>query len=85
MTRNIFILQGELNGKIVVVRFFFFVGYIRNRHNQVPHLAQDTTWESDKQTRKHHTQESQEVSPFPAGDHKATMNRQESMTNKKQK
>ena len=28
-------------------------------------------WESDKNTRKHHIQESQEVSPFAAGDHKA--------------
>ena len=26
---------------------------------------------------KHHTQESQEVSPFPAGNNKATANRQE--------
>ena len=34
---------------------------------------------------KHHTQENQEVSPFPAGDHKAAMNRQESMTNTKNK
>ena len=31
--------------------------------------------------RKHHIQESQEVSPFSAGDHKTTMNIQESMTN----
>ena len=29
---------------------------IRNRYNQVPHLTQDTTWESDK-TIKHHKQE----------------------------
>ena len=43
---------------------------IRNRYNQVPHLTQDTVWESDKNTRKHHIQDSQEVSPFPAGDHK---------------
>ena len=27
MTINIFILKGDLNGKIVVVRFFFFVAY----------------------------------------------------------
>ena len=33
-------------------------------------------------TLKHHTQE---VNPFPAGDHKATMNRQENMTNTKHK
>ena len=36
-------------------------------------------------TRKNHIQESQEVSPFPAGDHKAAMNRQESIKNTKQK
>ena len=52
-------------------------GKIRNRYNQVPHLTQDTIWESDKDTRKHHTRESQEVSPFPAGDHKAARNRQD--------
>ena len=40
-----------------------------NRYNQVQHLTQDTTWESDKNTRKHHIQESLEVSPFLAGDH----------------
>ena len=27
---------------------------IRNQYNQVPHLTQDTTWESDKYTIKHH-------------------------------
>ena len=32
------------------------------------HLTRDTIWESDKNTRKHHTQESQEVGPCPAGD-----------------
>ena len=45
---------------------------IRNQYNRVPHLTQDTTWESDK---------NQEVSPFQAGDHKAAMNRHESRTN----
>ena len=49
---------------------------IRNRYNQVPHMTQDTTRESDKNTMKHHTQESQDVSPFRAGDHKAERNRQ---------
>ena len=28
------------------------VAKIRNRYNQVPHLTQDTTWESDKNTTK---------------------------------
>ena len=41
---------------------------IRNRYNQVSHLTQDTTLESDKNTRKLHIQESQEVIPFPASD-----------------
>ena len=38
---------------------------------------QDNTWKSKEITIKHHTQESQEVSPNPVGDHKATANRQE--------
>ena len=50
---------------------------IRNRYNQVPHLSRDTIRESDKTTRKHHIQESQEVSPFPEGDQKATRYRQD--------
>ena len=47
----------------------------RTRYNQVPHPTQDTMWERDKSTRKCHTQESQEASPFPTGDHKSTINR----------
>ena len=41
---------------------------IRNRYNQAPHLTQDT---NGKVTNSHldTTNESQEVSPFPAGDH----------------
>ena len=58
---------------------------IRNQYNQAPHLAQNTTWEIDKNTIKHHIQESQEVSPFPAGDHKAAMIRRQNMTYMKQK
>ena len=53
------------------------VAKTRNRCNQVPHLTQDTTWESDKNTKI--TNKSQEVSSFPAGDHKVAMNRRESM------
>ena len=48
---------------------------IRNQYNQVPHLTQDTIY--GKVTK---TQESQEISPFPAGDHKAARNRQDSIT-----
>ena len=44
---------------------------IRSRYNQAPHLTQEITWASDKNTIKHRIQESQRVSPFPAGDHRA--------------
>ena len=56
-----------------------------NLYNHIPHLTQDTIWESDKNLRKFHIQDSQEVSPFPAGDHKAARNRQDSMTDMKHK
>ena len=47
---------------------------IRNRYNQVPHLTQDTNGKvTDSQLNTNY--ESQEVSPFPAGDHKAHINR----------
>ena len=47
---------------------------IRNRYNQVPHLTQDTNGKvTDSQLDI--TNESQEVSPFTAGDHKASINR----------
>ena len=51
---------------------------IRNRYSQVPHLSQDTKWESNKIT-INITNKSQEASPFPSGDQKAAMNRRESM------
>ena len=35
-----------------------------------------TIWESDKTQKKHNTEENQEVSPFPTGDHKAAKNMQ---------
>ena len=57
---------------------------IRSRYNQEPHFTQDTTWQSDKNTRKHRIQKGQEVSPFPAGNHKAAMNRHDRMTDTKQ-
>ena len=47
---------------------------IRNRYNQVPHLTQDTNGKvtnSQLDTKN----ENKEVSPFPAGDHKAHINR----------
>ena len=43
---------------------------IRNRYNQVPHLTQDTNGKVTN-SQLDTTNESQEVSPFPAGDQKA--------------
>ena len=50
---------------------------MRNQYNQVPYLARNTSWESDKNTKKHNTQENEEDSPFPEGGHKAASNRQD--------
>ena len=57
---------------------------IRKQYNQVPHLTHDTSWESNENT-INITNKSQEVSPFPAGDHKAAMNRRKSMRNTRHK
>ena len=53
---------------------------IRNQYNQVPHLCQDTKWDSNKIT-INNTNKSQEVCHLPLGEHKAAMNRRRSMTN----
>ena len=47
------------------------VAKIMNRYNQVPQLAQDTTWKSDK-TQLNITNKSQKVSPFPQGSNEQT-------------
>ena len=47
---------------------------IRNRYIQVPHLTQDTNGKVTN-SQLDTTNESQEVSPFPAGDHKVHINR----------
>ena len=47
---------------------------IRNQYNQVPHLTKDTN-EKVTNGQLDTTNESQEVSSFPAGDHKAQINR----------
>ena len=47
---------------------------IRNRYNQVSHLTQDTN-ENVTNSQLDTTNESPEVSPFSAGDHKAHINR----------
>ena len=74
-----------------VIQDFVFLsrkrGCIRCLSLQVPHLTLDT-WERDKSTRKCHIQKHLEVSPFPAGEHKAAKHRQGNMpktdTNKKE-
>ena len=55
--------------KLHYFTLFFCIEYkskkeakIRNQYNQEPHLTRDTKWESDKNTRKHHTQKCKEVS-----------------------
>ena len=53
---------------------------IRILCNQVPHLTQDGTWESNKKYNIHHKQEPR-IQPFPAGDHKPAMNRRNNMRN----
>ena len=50
------------------------VAKIGNRYNQVPHLTQDTNGKVTN-SQLDNTNESQEVSPFPAGDYKAHINR----------
>ena len=47
---------------------------VRNRYNQAPHLTQDTNGKVTN-SQLDITNESQEVSPFTAGDHKAPINR----------
>ena len=47
---------------------------IRNQHNQVPHLTKDTNWKVTN-LQLDTKNESQKISPFPAGDHKAHINR----------
>ena len=54
---------------------------IRNRCNQAPHLTQDTN-EKVTTSQLNITKENQEVSPFPAGDHKALINRRTGKHNK---
>ena len=47
---------------------------MKNRYNQLPHLTQDTNRKVIN-SQKDITKESQGVSPFPAGNHKAHTNR----------
>ena len=65
--RNDFFLFGKLFLKVSKGE------KIRIRYNQVPHLTQDTNGKVLNSVR-HHKREPR-VSPFPAGDHKAHINR----------
>ena len=56
---------------------------IRKRYNQAPHLTQDTKGKVTT-SKLDITNESQEVSPFPAGDHKTPINRPARKHNGKQ-
>ena len=47
---------------------------IRNRYNQAPHLTQDTNGKVTT-SQLDITNESKEASPFPAGDHMVSTNR----------
>ena len=47
---------------------------IKNRYNEVPHLTQDTNGKGTY-SQLDTTNECQEVSHFPTGDHKAHINR----------
>ena len=47
---------------------------IRNQYNQASHLTQDTNGKVTT-SQLEITNEGQEVSPFPAGDHKESINR----------
>ena len=56
---------------------------IRNGYNQVPHLAQDTTWESDKNIIKHHKREPKGQlfhSRWPQGSNERTGKRDKNKT-----
>ena len=58
---KLFRLYYLLTIRDILTKLFTFVkvrnvAKIRYLYNQVPHLTQDTTWESDKNTIKHHKQ-----------------------------
>ena len=57
---------------------------IRNQYNQVPHLTQDTNGRVTN-SKLVTTKEGQELSPFPAGDLKAQINRRAQRHNKHKK
>ena len=82
-----FLRAGSYVFSVIVLMLFVQVrktAMIRNNYNQVPHLSQDTKWKSIKIT-INITNKSQEVGLFPSDDHKAAMNKRESMANTRHK
>ena len=70
----ILILDNIIQYKRMCVKSKSKVAKIRNRYSHVPHLTQDTN-EKVTNSQLCTTNESQEISPFPAGVHKAQINR----------
>ena len=69
--RSVFLKSHRSKSNILKVRKR---ANIRNRYNQAPHLTQETNGEVTT-TQLDITNQSQDVSPFLAGDHKASINR----------
>ena len=67
-------LQGEHSAILLTFIKVRKRAKIKNRYSQVPHLTQDTNGKVTT-SQLDITNESQKVSPFPAGDHKASINR----------
>ena len=74
------VLAAVFNIKRIILHFEVYIklvskgAKIRNRYNQVPHLTQNTN-RKVKNSQLDTTNENEEVIPFPAGDHKAQINR----------
>ena len=74
----------EIKGKIGAMKLVRKVrkrAKIRNRYNQASHLTQDTNGKVTT-SQLDITNERKDVSPFPAGDHKASTNRRACNHNK---
>ena len=78
---TLYIIKTCLNWLLLPVKLNIKVSKsakIRNWHNQVPHLTQDTNGKVTN-SQLYTTNYSQEVSPFPAGEHKTQINRRPQM------
>ena len=66
----------RINARLRIRKMF----KIRNRYNQAPHLTQDIN--GKVKTSQSDITKIQEVSPFPAGDHKVSINKRARKHNK---